>query len=73
MDNDVKDKVEEVKKDSTQGYSQPQVCKILGITRQQFYQLIGTGKLKAFNIGVGKVRKRYRVHKIDLIDFMTKK
>lgn len=53
-------------------YSTQQACKLLGINRQQFYKLVKSGKLKAYSIGTGDIRKRWRVNKSDLESFIGK-
>ena len=54
-------------------YSTSEVCKILNISRQLFYKLVKSKKLKAHGIGMGKIRfKEWRVNKEDLEAFVGK-
>ena len=43
--------------------STKEVCKLLNISRQQFYLLVKSGRLKGYSIGAGGIRKRWRVNK----------
>ena len=55
-----------------ESYSVIEVSKVLNTTRQQIYRLIKSGKLKAYSIGMGNIRKNWRVNKTDLEAFIGK-
>ena len=55
-----------------ESYSVIETAKALRTTRQQVYRLIKSGKLKAYSIGMGNIRKNWRVSKEDLETFIGK-
>ena len=55
--------------DTIYSYTTKQVCQILNISRMQFYELVKSGRLKAYSVGTGSIRKTWRVNKEDLEAF----
>lgn len=50
-------------------YSIEEVSNILHVSKPTVYNLIKTGKLKAMNVGVGKIRNRWRVTASEIVKY----
>lgn len=54
-------------------FSPSAVARILGCSKDQVISLIAAGELAAVNIGLGKIRARYKVRQEAIDDFIRRR